>query len=134
MIATAATAMSAAIRPYSIAVTPRLSLIKRGGFPNAGYEPHPSCGDCSLTVSEPAKKRGQNIPKNRCRTTVAERMLETLVELPFIGDQVVCLSHDQARDDHPHNMLDRPSARSVDEHEGPPTEPGFPGSFLVMIS
>jgi len=36
------------------------------------------------------------IPKNRCRTTVAERMLETLAELPFIGDQVVCLSHDQA--------------------------------------
>jgi len=20
-----------------------------GGFPNAGYEPHPSCGDCPLT-------------------------------------------------------------------------------------
>ena len=31
---------------------------------------------------------GQNIPKNRCRTTVAERMVETLAELPFIGDQV----------------------------------------------
>ena len=67
-----------------------------GGFPNAGYEPHPSCGDCPLTRSEPAKKSGRNIPKNRCRTTVAERMLETLAELPFIGDQVVCLSHDQA--------------------------------------
>ena len=26
----------------------------------------------------------------------------------------------------------RERARSVDEHEGPPTEPGFPGSFLVM--
>ena len=25
-------------------------------------------------------------------------------------------------------------ARSVDEHEGPPTEPGSPGSFLVMIA
>src|SRR5215471_13180113 len=44
--------------------------------------------------SEPAKKSGQNIPKNRCRTTVAERMMETLAELPFIGDQVVCLSHE----------------------------------------
>src|SRR5215470_18995315 len=33
--------------------------------------------------SEPAKKSGQNIPKNRCRTTVAERMVETLAELPF---------------------------------------------------
>src|SRR6516164_6681138 len=28
----------------------------------------------SLNRSEPAKKSGQNIPKNRCRTTVAERM------------------------------------------------------------
>ena len=36
------------------------------------------------------------IQKNRCRTTVAERMGETRAELPFIGDQVVCLSHDQA--------------------------------------
>ena len=35
-------------------------------------------------------------PKNCCRTTIAERMVETLAELPLIGDQVVCLSHDQA--------------------------------------
>jgi hypothetical protein len=49
-----------------------------------------------LTRSEPAKKSGQNIPKNRCRTTIAERIVETPAELPFIGDQVVCLSHDQA--------------------------------------
>jgi hypothetical protein len=49
-----------------------------------------------LNRSEPAKKSGQNIPKNRCRTTIAERMVETLAGLPFIGDQVVCLSHDQA--------------------------------------
>ena len=34
--------------------------------------------------------------KNHCRTTIAERMMETLAELPFFGDQVVCLSHDQA--------------------------------------
>jgi hypothetical protein len=27
---------------------------------------------------------------------VAERMVETRAELPFIGDQIVCLSHDQA--------------------------------------
>src|SRR5215831_18823230 len=27
-------------------------------------------------------------PKNRCRTTIAERMVETLAELPFIGNQV----------------------------------------------
>ena len=50
----------------------------------------------SLNRSEPAKKSGQNIPKNRCRTTIAERMAETPSELPFIRDQVVCLSHDQA--------------------------------------
>src|SRR6516164_6290577 len=49
-----------------------------------------------LNRSEPAKKSGQNIPKNRCRTTIAEQMVETRAELPFIGDQVVCLSHDQA--------------------------------------
>src|SRR6516162_8334227 len=28
------------------------------------------------------------IPKNRCRTTVAERTVETRAELPFTGDQV----------------------------------------------
>ena len=38
-----------------------------------------------------------HIPKNRCRTTIAERMMETLAELPFIGDQVVCLSHEPGR-------------------------------------
>jgi hypothetical protein len=38
-------------------------------------------------------KSGKNIPKNRCRTTIAEPIDETLAELPFIGDQVVCLSH-----------------------------------------
>ena len=50
----------------------------------------------SLNRSEPAKKGGQNIPKNRCRTTVAEPMVETRAEPPFIGDQVGCLSHNQA--------------------------------------
>jgi len=42
----------------------------------------------SLNRSEPAKKSGQNIPKNRCRSTIPERMVETLAELPFIGNQV----------------------------------------------
>ena len=41
-----------------------------------------------LNRSEPAKKSGQNIPKNRCRTTVAEPIGKTRAELPFIGDQV----------------------------------------------
>src|SRR5215472_9331100 len=51
----------------------------------------------SLNRSEPAKKSDQNIPKNRCRTTVAERMVETRAELPLSGIRSVCLSHDQAR-------------------------------------
>ena len=59
----------------------------------------------SLNRWEPAKRSGQNIPKNRCRTTIAERMVKTLTELPFIGDQVVCLSHDQA-------ALDRAARRA----------------------
>jgi len=42
----------------------------------------------SLTARNRPKKSGQNIPKNRCRTTIAERVVETLAELPFIGDQV----------------------------------------------
>ena len=36
------------------------------------------------------------IEKNRPRTTVAEPIGETLAELPFTGDQAVCLGHDQA--------------------------------------
>ena len=67
-----------------------------GGFPNAGYGPASVMRRLSLNRSEPAKKSGQNIPKNRCRTTIAERMGETPAELPFIRDQVVCLRHDQA--------------------------------------
>jgi hypothetical protein len=51
-----------------------------------------------LNRSEPAKKSGQKIPKNRCRTTIAEQMMETPAELPFIGDQVVCLSHEPGRE------------------------------------
>jgi hypothetical protein len=42
----------------------------------------------SRRPSEPAKKSGPNIPKNRCRTTIAERMVETRAKQPFIGDQV----------------------------------------------
>ena len=36
------------------------------------------------------------IEKNRPRTTVAEPIGETLAELPFTGDQAVCLGHDKA--------------------------------------
>jgi hypothetical protein len=52
--------------------------------------------DCSLTArSRP--KRAANIPKNRCRTTIAERVMEMLAELPLTGDQVVSLSHEPGR-------------------------------------
>ena len=37
-----------------------------------------------------------DIQKKRCRTTGAEPFGETLPELPFIGDQVVCLGQNQA--------------------------------------
>ena len=42
----------------------------------------------SLNQLVAGQKSGQNIPKNRCRTTLPERMVETPAELPFIGDQV----------------------------------------------
>ena len=42
----------------------------------------------SLNRSEPAKKSGRNIPKNRCRTTVAEPIGGNASGLPFTADQV----------------------------------------------
>jgi hypothetical protein len=42
----------------------------------------------SLNQLVAGQKSGQNIPKNRCRTTIPERMVETRAELPFTGDQV----------------------------------------------
>ena len=50
----------------------------------------------AMTARSGPKQCSQNIQKNRCRTTVAEPIGETLVELPFTGDQAVCLGHDQA--------------------------------------
>src|ERR1700747_658845 len=58
----------------------------------------------SLNQLVAGQKSGQNIPKNRCRTTIPERMVETPAELPFIGDQVVCLSHNQAARSGPASM------------------------------
>ena len=57
----------------------------------------------SLNQLVAGQKSGQNIPKNRCRTTIPERMVETRAEPPFIGDQVVCLSHNQAARSGPAN-------------------------------
>jgi hypothetical protein len=61
--------------------------VGRWGSLDPGYEPHPSCDDLFLNRSELAKKGGHNIPKNRCRTTIAERVMEQLAELPLTGDQ-----------------------------------------------
>ena len=58
----------------------------------------------SLNELVAGQKGGQNNPKNRCRTTIPERMVETPAELPFIGDQVVCLSHNQAARSGPASM------------------------------
>src|SRR6516164_5990942 len=59
-----------------------------GGFPDAGYEPASVMRRLSFNRSEPAKKSGQNIPKNHCRTTIAERMVETLSGTALYRDQV----------------------------------------------
>ena len=48
----------------------------------------------AMTARSGPKQCSQNIQKNRCRTTVAEPIGETLAELPFTGDQAVCLGHD----------------------------------------
>ena len=50
----------------------------------------------AMTARSGPKQCSQNIQKNRCRTAVAEPIGETLAELPFTGDQAVCLGHDQA--------------------------------------
>src|SRR5215471_6801084 len=34
-----------------------------GGFPNAGYEPHPSCDDCSLTALGAGQKERPKYPE-----------------------------------------------------------------------
>ena len=64
--------------------------------PSVGCEnfhaPHPPANPLfrrSLTARS-CQKAAKNIPKNRCWTTIAERMAERRAELPFIGDQVVC--------------------------------------------
>ena len=47
--------------------------------------------------SEPAKKSGQNIPKNRCRTTIAEPIGENANGTAlYRGSGRLLLSHDQA--------------------------------------
>ena len=51
------------------------------------------------------------IQKNRLRTIVAESIGETLAELPFTGDQAVCLGHDQAAWSGPERQQGPPPCR-----------------------
>jgi len=69
------------------------SVARAVGFPNAGYEPHPSCADSARSRPKRAAKISRKIVAGQ---QWLRRIVETLAELPFIGDQVVCLSHDQA--------------------------------------
>jgi hypothetical protein len=55
---------------------------------------------------------GRNIQKNRCRTTVVSRFGETLAELPFTGNQVVCLGRDQAASSGPGGSI-RPTTIAI---------------------
>jgi len=73
-----------------------LGIARAAGFGVLVKSLHPSCRRLSLNRSKPAKKSGQIIPKNRCRTTIPERMVETLAELPFMGTRSVCLGRSQA--------------------------------------
>ena len=44
-----------------------------GGFPNAGYEPHPSCGDCPLTARSRPKERPKYPEKSQMSGAVTDR-------------------------------------------------------------
>ena len=59
-----------------------VAIARAAGFRVLVMSPYPVMRRLSRHRSEPAKKSGQNIPKNRCRTTIAERIVETLAELP----------------------------------------------------
>jgi len=67
-----------------------------GRFPNAGYEPHPSCGDCPLTARSRPKRAATISRKIVAGQPYLSGWWKREAELPFTGDQVVCLSHDQA--------------------------------------
>src|SRR5262249_20744596 len=57
--------------------------------------PHPSCGDCPLTARSRPKRAATISRKIVGGQQYLSGWVETLTELPFIGDQGVCLSHDQ---------------------------------------
>ena len=55
--------------------------------PGPAVPARPSRSVCAKMMSVSVAR----IQKNRCRTTITERMVETRAELPFIGDRSVCL-------------------------------------------
>ena len=60
------------------------------------WRAHRRRGLRAYSVGAGQNSAAQNIQKNPCWTTVAEPIWGTLAELPFTGDQVVCLGHNQA--------------------------------------
>jgi hypothetical protein len=69
----------------------------------------PLCGDCP-NRSEPAKRAAKISRKIVAGQQSLSGLVETRAELPFIGDQVVYLSHDQAARSGPASMSDSPTA------------------------
>ena len=59
------------------------------------YEPHPSYGIVPYPLGAGQKERPK-YPEKSLSDNNSWRMGETPTELPFIGDQVVRLSHNQA--------------------------------------
>src|ERR1700745_1614170 len=64
----------------------------------APYQPGPAVSSPPVQkcCAEMMSVSVAGIQKNRCRTTIPERMVETLAELPLIGDRSVCLGRNQA--------------------------------------
>ena len=51
-----------------------VAIARAAGFRMLVMSPHPSCGDCPLTARSRTKRAAKISQKNRCRTTIAERM------------------------------------------------------------
>jgi len=75
------------------------------------FAPEQDCASLAIGAIDVAQQQilgaGQKEPKyfeKSLPDNNTERMVETLAELPFIGDPVVCLSHDQAARSGPASM------------------------------
>jgi hypothetical protein len=74
------------------------------------------------------QKSGQNIQKNRCRTTTPERMVETLAELPFYGDKVSLL---KPRPGRPQRPVGTSGIRGT--HNGDPLRVSFSNVAVKLV-